>query len=56
VEQRIQTVPAMGKKKGVWQRLFTELGENPYLEYLISIPPLCGRTNMQPVPKKGERR
>jgi transposase len=43
-------------RKGVCKRLFTELGENPDLEYLIMTPLSYGRINMRRAPKKGERR
>ena len=44
-------------KKGVWQRLFTELGENPDLEYLIIDSTIVrAHQHAAGAPKKGEAR
>src|SRR6516164_40979 len=43
-------------KKGVWKSLFNALVEDPDFEYLIIDSTSCGRINMRPVQKRGERR
>jgi putative transposase len=43
-------------KKGVWQRLFAELGENPDLEYLIIDSTIVRAHQHAAGAQKGERR
>ena len=43
-------------KKGVWKRIFTELGENPDLEYLIIDSTIVRAHQHASGAKRGERR